>query len=334
MAAGRSSRELRNELSWSHSRFGTFKECLRRYYYHYYGSWGGWAQDADPLIRRLYVLKNLKSRYLWAGIVVHDTVAGILERVRGGLPLSEPESAADGAVERMRGEFRESRSRAYLDNPRRSLGLVEHHYTEKIPDPEWKALAEMVHRSIGGFFAEPYLATLQKVPSEDWLALEDLQEFPVDGTRVYVKMDLAFRKPDGGVVILDWKTGRSRPRPEGLQLGTYALYGVERWGLAPEQMQVVVVNLSTRDVGSAGVTARQIDAARATIREGITAMCARLVDVENNVARIEDFPASPQARTCSRCPFREVCPEGREIEAPRVAGSGARSAGDQPAHSG
>jgi hypothetical protein len=99
-------------------------------------------------------------------------------------------------------------------------------------------------------------------------------------------------------------------------------------------MQVVVVNLSTRDVGSAGVTARQIDAARATIREGITAMCARLVDVENNVARIEDFPASPQARTCSRCPFREVCPEGREIEAPRVAGSGARSAGDQPAHSG
>jgi hypothetical protein len=66
--------ELRNELSWSHSRYETFRECLRRYFYHYYGSWGGWQDDADPLTRRLYILKQLKNRHLWAGGVVHDAV--------------------------------------------------------------------------------------------------------------------------------------------------------------------------------------------------------------------------------------------------------------------
>jgi hypothetical protein len=34
--------ELTNDFSWSRSRDNTFQECKRRYYYHYYGSWGGW----------------------------------------------------------------------------------------------------------------------------------------------------------------------------------------------------------------------------------------------------------------------------------------------------
>ncbi|MBD3236522.1 MAG: hypothetical protein GF330_07450, partial [Candidatus Eisenbacteria bacterium] len=86
---------LRNELSWSNSRYGTFQECLRRYYYHYYGAWGGWAADADPLTRRLYVLKSLKNRYLWCGSLVHDAVAELLERVRAGAPLPRPGDAAE-----------------------------------------------------------------------------------------------------------------------------------------------------------------------------------------------------------------------------------------------
>ena len=38
--------ELKNEFSWSNSRDATFRECPRRYYFRYYGSWGGWSVSA------------------------------------------------------------------------------------------------------------------------------------------------------------------------------------------------------------------------------------------------------------------------------------------------
>ena len=40
--------ELTNEFSWSRSRDGTFQDCRRRYFYHYYGAWGGWEAAASP----------------------------------------------------------------------------------------------------------------------------------------------------------------------------------------------------------------------------------------------------------------------------------------------
>ena len=52
---------LVNEFSWSHSRDRLFSECQLKYYYHYYGSWGGWEKNASERIRKLYVLKNLTN---------------------------------------------------------------------------------------------------------------------------------------------------------------------------------------------------------------------------------------------------------------------------------
>ena len=60
-------RDLQNEFSWSKSRHEKFAECPRAYWFHYYGSWGGWDAAAPRDVRELYVLKNLSSRWQWAG---------------------------------------------------------------------------------------------------------------------------------------------------------------------------------------------------------------------------------------------------------------------------
>ena len=65
-------RDLRNDFSWSRSRDGAFHDCRRKYYYQYYGAWGGWDPAAAPEVRRLYVLKQLQSRQQWVGRAVHD----------------------------------------------------------------------------------------------------------------------------------------------------------------------------------------------------------------------------------------------------------------------
>ena len=54
--------DLTNDFSWSRSRDNVFQECRRRYYLHYYGSWGGWQAEGDPRARLLYVLKRLQHK--------------------------------------------------------------------------------------------------------------------------------------------------------------------------------------------------------------------------------------------------------------------------------
>ena len=65
---------ISNELTWSASRASMFQSCPRKYYYNYYGSWGGWDKKADEKTKLLYILKNVKPMILWAGSIVHDTI--------------------------------------------------------------------------------------------------------------------------------------------------------------------------------------------------------------------------------------------------------------------
>ena len=57
---------ITNDLSWSVSRAALFQTCQRAYYFHYYGSWGGWDKNASDLCRTLYMLKQMKTLAMWA----------------------------------------------------------------------------------------------------------------------------------------------------------------------------------------------------------------------------------------------------------------------------
>ncbi len=313
--------ELRNRLSWSHSRHELFRECLRRYFYHYYGAWGGWRADAEPATRRLYILKQLKGRHLWAGGLVHDAIAELLRPLRharrdpatSAATLRERTLAA--TIDRMRADFRRSRSGAYLEDPQHASALLEHHYAEPVDDEQWRELAATVRRSIEGFFDGPWLSEIEALEPQAFLALEDLDTFEIAAVPVYVKLDLAHRVAPQGARIIDWKTGRRRPQPDGPQLGVYALFAIERWRLPAETIEIREVNLSSGEAAAAGVGPALLAQTRAMIEQSIEAMRERLIDPRANLARMEDFPAQVDERVCRSCPFREVCPEYAQTQA-------------------
>src|SRR5947209_255184 len=87
--------DLANEFSWSRSRDGAFQECKRRYFYHYYGAWGGWDAAVAPEVRRLYILKQLASRQQWAGRTVHDAIELALHGLRDGRSMPVEPFVAD-----------------------------------------------------------------------------------------------------------------------------------------------------------------------------------------------------------------------------------------------
>ncbi len=94
--------DLTNEFSWSRSRDSLFQDCRRKYFYHYYGAWGGWEVGAPAEARTLYVLKQLNSRQQWAGKVVHEGVEWVLRALYAGRELPEADKN-EGLVLKARG---------------------------------------------------------------------------------------------------------------------------------------------------------------------------------------------------------------------------------------
>src|SRR5262245_39407157 len=112
--------KLENEFSWSKSRDGVFLECPRRYWFQYYGSWGGWEIGADPRTREIYVLKQVKSRQMWAGERVHAAIERSLKMMRASsrpLAVNVDEIVAI-TLDEMRLDFKSSREGFYRRRPK------------------------------------------------------------------------------------------------------------------------------------------------------------------------------------------------------------------------
>jgi hypothetical protein len=301
------SRELVNELTWSKSRHGKFEECRRLYWFHYYGSWGGWEASAPPRIREAYVLKNLSTRQQWAGKVVHDTIAYALSMARAG-DAPEIEQLVKRARTRMRDDFRRSRAGEYRARPKRVVGLVEHELKIPIPDSEWKANWDVAETCLRRFHASTWLAKARQLQAADWLPIDEIDSFLLDGIRVFAGPDFAFRE-GGSTVLVDWKTGRQRDEDHE-QVKGYALFAAAKWNAAPEQVIGRLVYLGAGQEVDVNVTPDALEGFRAFFRQSVAGMKALLRDPEHNVAVEEDFPQTAEPGRCRSCAFQKLCGRG------------------------
>lgn len=297
-------RELQNEFSWSKSRHEKFRDCRRQYWFVYYGAWGGWKESAAPEVRETYILKNLSSRQQWAGNVVHDTIRYALTMTRAGStpPL---EQLVERAHQKMRDDFRRSRRREYRLMPKKVVGLVEHEYEEPIADAEWKANWENAEACLRNFYASHWLQKARELKPEEWLPIDQIDSFLMDGVKVFAGPDFAYRDGDG-VVLVDWKTGRHRDEDKE-QVKGYALYAASKWKARPDQVKARLVYLGQAQEVEVSVDPDSLEGFRQYFRESVAKMRELLKDPEKNVAHKDDFPMTEDVQQCRFCPFRKMC---------------------------
>jgi hypothetical protein len=296
--------ESLNEFSWSRSRDNVFQECRRRYYYQYYGSWGGWSPDADPAARTLYVLKQLGTRQMWAGRLVHEAVERSLMALRAGHALSEL-SLIDATVQQMREEWKGSRLAVYREAPKRT-GLFEHEYGVPVKDGEWQALRDHVIRCLRNFHRLPLLADIKRTPTDRWILLEDIGSFEFEGTRVFSAPDFGYWNQAGRLQLVDWKTGGGG-EDASLQLGGYALYALDVLRVDLPRVDLLEVNLREGTVAAHPWDAISLDRVREHIRLSVRSMKAYLKDAERNLAEETNFEKTENLKLCRWCNFRGVC---------------------------
>jgi hypothetical protein len=298
--------EIRNEFSWSKSRDEIFRTCPRQYYFNYYGYWGGWEKSAPERTRRIYVLKNLKNRFMWAGEKVHDCIKHTLKNLQRGIAILDVDEIVSITLDQMRDDFRSSREKRYLVHPK-TCALFEHEYDLDLPDIEWKSVADGVDTCLRNFYRSETFAMLRELPPEDWLEIEDFSFFHLDGTKIWAVIDCSFRTKEG-VAIIDWKTGKATTSDVSLQLSCYAMYGRERWGIEPERMRLVEYNLLSDQRVEFVVTKGEIANTTSYITGSIADMTSFLSDVEHNLPKEEAFFKKIDLdRIRSRCNFQKVC---------------------------
>ena len=296
--------DLVNEFSWSRTRDNAFQECRRRYYYQYYGAWGGWEAGADPLVRRLYVLKHLGTRQMWAGRLVHEAVERSLLALRDGHALSEA-SLIEDTVRQMREEWKGSRDGVYHESPKRT-GLFEHEYGVPIKDGEWQAIRDHVIRCLRNFHRLPLLADIKRTSTDRWILIENIGSFGFEGTRVFSAPDFGYWNAADRLQLVDWKTG-GNGESASLQLGGYALYALEVLRVDLPRVDLLEVNLRDGKVTPHPWDEVSLDRVRDHIRLSVRSMKAYLKDPELNQADESNFEKAEELKICRWCNFRAVC---------------------------
>ncbi|MCK6531135.1 PD-(D/E)XK nuclease family protein [Myxococcota bacterium] len=301
---------LKNELTWSTSRRKLFDRCRRAYWYRYYGHWGGWSREAPAHVRLAWILGKMSSLPMWVGTVVHQAIQECIEEYGAEGVFPDLAHAEARGVALLRRGWVESRDRRWEADPRRAVNLLEHYYGRPIEARQTDRVKEDVLRCLRAFYETEVASWLRTSDPGDWLNVEALDHFLVDGVRVFVKPDLACRR-GGRVVLYDWKTGR-RADDDLRQLGAYALFARERWGAPSDSVDVRAVYLREGDVVDVPVDDEGLAGIAGEISASIAEMRAPLDDPEANVARRDRFPRVDHPATCRDCAFQHFCwgPEG------------------------
>ncbi len=297
---------LENLFSWSVSRARLFQDCRRKYWLNYYGSWEGWERDAAHEVREAYQQKKLTTRPMWIGTVVHEAAERALQALEWRVP--EVEETTGWAVQKARKDIEVSLSEGYRRRPAKIVAFSEHYYGLSGADASWQEELGEIERQVRGLFSNPVFLRMLAVP-ERILQVEQMIRVELEGCPVWIVMDVLMDDGQEGVVIVDWKTGRSQDEERiSQQLGVYGLYARDHLGLPSERIKALHVDLRARSHKSHPITEEQLANAAAWVARSSAEMRSCLVDEAENLARKEDFPLLPEGSpACETCQFRRSC---------------------------
>ena len=297
---------LKNELSWSHSTAKVYEECPRKYWYKKFGGWNGWERGASEEKRQTWLLGKIQNRWMWRGDVIHDMIRSLITSWKRGTEVPF-ETLPEMVRERFRAGFRQSKKGLLLEGSSKATGLSEHIFDRDISNEDWKELVEGAVEMLSDFVKSDMAQTVKDVPSDKWLALENLTDRMIRGVKVYISMDAAWEEDDKALII-DWKTGKSEVNKEGLsdQLGLYSIFAEEDWGKAAVVREYLLRDGTFQEWET---TEEQKENLRNRIERDVAKIRPFIQEGKNGIdADMKDFEPRPSKNACRHCNYFQLCP--------------------------
>lgn len=306
------------DFSWSQSRRSTFRECPRRYFWHYYGSHNGWLDDAPPEARLAWRLKKISNLHMTLGSIVHELTAAAIQRVRGGGAPPEARELLDEGRQRLNEAWVLSQRREEWERRPNALPMLMEFYRGQGPSRDLvERIRDRLYACVRGLLASESFREAVEAPEVELKEVDRLDWIELEGVRIYAQPDLLYRLGDAWRIV-DWKTG-GRSEGHAAQLRTYAVYLRERKDLERGPIIGRLEYLGEGDGLSVPISDRDVADERRRIADSVAAMRTYLEDPLRNAPRPRDnFPLAEDKRICPRCNFYELCRE--ELESLEGAG--------------
>jgi len=297
------------ERSWSLSKHKEFVECPRKYFFSTYEQWGGWELAAPERKQRAYRLKKLFSFHAYLGRIIHDEIAAALRKSAFSI-----EESLSRVRKRLINAFNDSlnkQTRWEMD-PKSIVMFQEVYYerekwNKQAADSQINELENKARTCLQNFAASNSFKRLQRENCEIVEIEEGFPSFQLDGLKIFSVVDLLFRKSDGSMWIIDWKTGKPNEDYEERQLKIYSMYVQQQHNIALEEIYCTDEFLLEGESVGYSFTEEDISIEKQRIRFSNKKMEELLADVKLNKPKdMSDFPKRSDGH-CQFCSFREIC---------------------------
>lgn len=308
-------------FSWSFSRNEMFESCKREYFYNYYGSHNGWLKEGTERSKEIYRHKNIQSLDLVFGSAVHDAIRQFLISSRDGVARSltwENAFFANFVQQRLRDACKRDASGCWHGQPKQYPRLMETYYwgttwSDDVPKSRVDNIKTKMAMLDKNIFESKTFKELSEGVIEKFIEIDESLNSPdslgkcqIDNLTVYSKIDFLYKRNDGKVVIVDWKTSSDfNKTKELLQLKIYVHYVVDRYKIPVENIICRVENLI---LGSSYENVFDEDNVVGYIKNQITEMGGYIenADYAENVALPEES-FEKNTKKCKLCKFKNVC---------------------------
>jgi len=280
-------------LGWSLSRYDTFKLCKRQYFYSYYPKY-----DTDYSEYKIKELKSLTSIPLAVGIITHDVIATLLERLLKSERTVNRERFLD---------FTEKETEKYCKS--NTFSEVYYEETGEINAKELfssikKNLENLLNSERFGWIKEKALKNKHK-----WIIEPPgYGEFRLDGMKTYCKVDFLFPFEEK-TYIIDWKTGKENRKKHNKQLMGYVSWASYHFKNKPENFYAISAYLNpTYREKEMQFKNYEIENFIHSVQKETEEMHSFCEDVSENIPiGRENFEKTSNERICNFCNYREIC---------------------------
>ncbi len=278
-------------LGWSVSRYDKFKLCKRQYFYEYYGKY-------DRVYPKIKELKKLLSIPLSIGIIVHNVIRVLLER------LLKSEEEID--IERFLDFAKRETERCCQGNT-----FAEVYYNE-INHVNPNELYEEIKKDLMNFLNSnryKWIKTKAITNKDNWIIEPPgYGEFRLTGMKVYCKVDFLF-PVDNETYIIDWKTGKLDSEKHRKQLLGYVSWASYNFKIGSERIVPIIAYLkpSYKEI-KMRFNEYDLQDLITRVRDETEEMYSFCCNIEENIPEDKKkFIKTKNKKICAYCNYRELC---------------------------
>ncbi|MDR3071726.1 MAG: PD-(D/E)XK nuclease family protein [Endomicrobium sp.] len=279
-------------LGWSASRYGKFSNCKRQYFYDYYAKF-----DKDTPIEKTQFLKNLTSKALEVGNIVHDIIRDMLKRYQiSAKPINREKFF----------KYSFDITEKYCN----SKTFFEHYYNNELVSTT--EIYAKVKSILENFINSSRFRWIEKnavQQSSEWIIEpEGFGETRINDYKAFCKVDFLFPIADK-IYILDWKTGKADETKHSKQLTGYALWVCYHFEKKSIDINPTIVYLYPQYYEKhVKISDFSIAEFANIVVEETKNMYEYLIDIDKNIPKDKKtFPLTDNSFFCKYCNYKEIC---------------------------